>query len=68
MNTQYAPTTDYPAPTTVVTVPTTDYNELPATGTDSTLMVGVALILVAVGLILVRLAYNWFNISDRSKR
>lgn len=46
MNTQYAPTTDYPAPTTVVTVPTTGYNELPDTGTDThpQLLLGVMLI------------------------
>ena len=49
MNTQYAP--DYPTPTTtVVTVPTTGYNELPATGGDSIVYTVAGLIIVVAGL------------------
>ena len=50
MNTQYAPTTDYPTPTTVVTVPTTGYNELPATGGDSIVFTVAGVIITCAGL------------------
>lgn len=53
MNTQYAPTTDYPTPTTVVTVPTTSYNALPETGTDSHPQVFLGVVLIVFGVIAV---------------
>lgn len=55
MNTQYAP--DYPAPTTtVVTVPTTGYNELPETGTDTHPQLFLGVVLIVFGAIAILVA------------
>ena len=52
MNTQYAP--DYPTPTTtVVTVPTTGYSELPATGGDSISTTIAGVVITVCGLVAV---------------
>ena len=56
MNTQYAPTTDYPTPTTVVTVPTTGYNELPETGTDTHPQLFLGVVLIVFGAIAILVA------------
>jgi LPXTG-motif cell wall-anchored protein len=55
MNTQYAP--DYPTPTTtVVTVPTTGYNELPETGTDTHPQLFLGVVLIVFGAIAILVA------------